>query len=174
MVQPDEVGPREEHGPRSPLRPPPGYLPAVRPTVFDPLHLTYTSVVTHLKYCGGSTLVFKTRRYAARSIKALHAWQIEALRAGNGACWQAGDSLVYSAPTGGGKTLVAEILMLRRILVHGIVGTVLWIVPLKALANEVASKLGALLEGICQVTECGLCLVSASPKYYLSTPNSQN
>lgn len=51
--------------------------------------------------------------YGEKGITALYEWQVqcmnnqEVLRGGN---------LVYSAPTGGGKTLVAEVLMLRNIL----------------------------------------------------------
>jgi hypothetical protein len=66
-----------------------------------------------------------------RGITGAHTWQVEALRSGEGRCWQHGDHLVYSAPTGGGKTLVAELLMLRRLLQSDSCGTILWAVPLK-------------------------------------------
>lgn len=72
------------------------------------------------------------RRYQhQRGIAEAHAWQVEALRAGGGGCWQRGDHLVYSAPTGGGKTLVAELLVLRRLFRGDACGTILWAVPLK-------------------------------------------
>jgi hypothetical protein len=66
-----------------------------------------------------------------RGITEAHAWQVEALRAGRGGCWQRGDHLVYSAPTGGGKTLVAELLVLRRLFRGDACGTILWAVPLR-------------------------------------------
>jgi hypothetical protein len=70
------------------------------------------------------------QRYGRRGIHQLHPWQMECLASGDGAAWH-GTNLVYSAPTGGGKTLVAEILMIRRILFGSTEGTVLWVVPLK-------------------------------------------
>jgi replicative superfamily II helicase len=49
-------------------------------------------------------------------------------------------NLIYSAPTSGGKTLVSEILMLRKIgLSTG--GTIFFIVPFVALAEEKAEYL---------------------------------
>jgi replicative superfamily II helicase len=49
-------------------------------------------------------------------------------------------NLIYSAPTSGGKTLVSEILMLRKIaLIPG--GTIFFIVPFIALAEEKAEYL---------------------------------
>jgi replicative superfamily II helicase len=51
-------------------------------------------------------------------------------------------NLIYSAPTSGGKTLVSEILMLRKIaLIPG--GTIFFIVPFIALAEEKAEYLRA-------------------------------
>eukprot|EP01083_Nonionella_stella_P282004 959770_1 len=50
--------------------------------------------------------------YARQGIKELYQWQMDAI---NQPKVLAGGNLVYSAPTGGGKTLVAEILMLRNI-----------------------------------------------------------
>lgn len=72
-----------------------------------------------------------------RGITGAHTWQVEALRSGEGRCWQHGDHLVYSAPTGGGKTLVAELLMLRRLLQSDSCGTILWAVPLKVISGTV-------------------------------------
>eukprot|EP00928_Gymnodinium_smaydae_P031152 TRINITY_DN22959_c0_g2_i1.p1 TRINITY_DN22959_c0_g2~~TRINITY_DN22959_c0_g2_i1.p1 ORF type:complete len:2231 (+),score=367.58 TRINITY_DN22959_c0_g2_i1:34-6693(+) len=53
------------------------------------------------------------RSYAARGLKELYPWQAECLVADGVAD---GRNLVYCAPTSGGKTLVSEILMLRRVL----------------------------------------------------------
>jgi DNA polymerase theta len=49
-------------------------------------------------------------------------------------------NLIYSAPTSGGKTLVAEILMLRKIAISP-KGTIFFVVPFVALAEEKAEYL---------------------------------
>lgn len=61
---------------------------------------------------------------------ALYPPQEEAVRKGV----MEGKSLVLAVPTAGGKTLAAELCMLRSILVDG--GKALYIVPLRALASE--------------------------------------
>ena len=48
--------------------------------------------------------------YAAKGVKKMYPWQAAAL-----ACGQNGSNLVYCAPTSGGKSLVAEILLIRRL-----------------------------------------------------------
>ena len=52
-------------------------------------------------------------KYHSMGIRRLFQWQVDALRTGNAL---AGGNLVYSAPTSAGKTLVAELLMLKRVL----------------------------------------------------------
>ena len=52
-------------------------------------------------------------------------------------------NLVYSAPTSGGKTLVAMLLMLRRVLHTG--GRALYILPLRATVVEKVNELSALV-----------------------------
>lgn len=49
--------------------------------------------------------------YAAKGVRSLYPWQAAALE-----CGEDGSSLVYCAPTSGGKSLVAEVLMLRRLI----------------------------------------------------------
>ena len=51
--------------------------------------------------------------YSNQGITNLYDWQVECM---NNKDVLRGGNLVYSAPTGGGKTLVAELLMLRNIL----------------------------------------------------------
>lgn len=48
--------------------------------------------------------------YAAKGVKELYRWQSAAVQQG-----AAGGNLVYCAPTSGGKSIVAEVLMLRRL-----------------------------------------------------------
>ncbi|XP_075722043.1 DNA polymerase theta-like [Rhipicephalus microplus] len=52
--------------------------------------------------------------YARRGVQRMFPWQLECL--GTGKVISGAGNLVYSAPTSAGKTLVAEILMLKRIL----------------------------------------------------------
>jgi DNA polymerase theta len=56
----------------------------------------------------------------------------------------AGRNLVYSAPTSAGKSLVADVLMLRRVLTTG--KPVMLVLPYRALCAEKAAQLEALLE----------------------------
>ena len=49
--------------------------------------------------------------YRKKGLKKLYPWQAAAMESG-----EDGKNLVYCAPTSGGKTLVAELLMIRRLL----------------------------------------------------------
>ena len=75
---------------------------------------------------------YRGRGFAGR----LYAWQAECL---NTAGVLEGRSIVYSAPTSGGKTLVAEILMLRRVLEQK--KQALLVLPFVALCDEKAAQL---------------------------------
>ena len=52
-------------------------------------------------------------KYHSLGIRRLFQWQVDALRTGRALT---GGNLIYSAPTSAGKTLVAELLMLKRVL----------------------------------------------------------
>ena len=56
-------------------------------------------------------------KYASAGVQSLFPWQVDCLLCDNAAPLR-GKSLVYTAPTSGGKTLVAELLMLRRLGLH--------------------------------------------------------
>lgn len=56
-------------------------------------------------------------------------------------------NFLYTAPTSAGKTLVAEVLMLRRLIERGKGAKALFVVPLRALVEEKARDLEKLLEG---------------------------
>ena len=71
------------------------------------------------------------QKYASKGVTHLFDWQVECLLKPT---VLTGGNIVYSAPTSGGKTLVSEILMLRRIALKG--GTVFFVVPFVALAEE--------------------------------------
>lgn len=71
------------------------------------------------------------KRYQSAGVKALFTWQVECLVQ---YFLSSKSNLVYSAPTSGGKTMVAEILMLKRLSQRK--GTILFVVPFVALAEE--------------------------------------
>lgn len=95
-------------------------------------------------------------RYAQKGITKMFPWQAECLSSGNvlegryttvlkNARWLlgkknlSGKNLVYSAPTSGGKTLVAELLMIKRVLETKRKG--IMILPFVSLAREKMNSL---------------------------------
>ena len=88
-------------------------------------------------------------RYAQQGIKHMFPWQIECLGTDGGRVLRGGN-LVYSAPTSGGKTLVAEMLILRRLggIPQGQRGTVFFVVPFVALAEEKAEYLRTVFQDL--------------------------
>ena len=75
-------------------------------------------------------------KYKQRGVDKLFPWQVDTLL---GATYAASSEerchhVVYSAPTSGGKTLVSEILMLRKLASRG--GTIFFVVPFVALADQ--------------------------------------
>ena len=87
--------------------------------------------------------------YEKRGITSLYQWQAEALaKPGVLDGW---NNLIYTAPTSGGKTLVAEVLMMRRLLkacrASDRTAKALFVVPLKALVEEKVHYFEEMLAG---------------------------
>ena len=80
--------------------------------------------------------------YHDRGIRTMFPWQVECLTVDSGAVL-AGGNLVYSAPTSAGKTLVAELLMMKR--VFETQKKALLILPFVSLAREKMFHLQAVL-----------------------------
>lgn len=73
--------------------------------------------------------------YATAGVKCLYPWQRDCLLHFYGAALK-GHSLVFTAPTSGGKTLIAEILALRKLRQAGAVRRVIFVVPLVSLVTD--------------------------------------
>ncbi len=58
----------------------------------------------------GDEIFMTMQAYAAKGVHKMYPWQAAALE-----CGKSGNNLVYCAPTSGGKSLVAEILLIRRL-----------------------------------------------------------
>ena len=81
-----------------------------------------------------------TQAYAAKKVTKMYNWQAEALEMPGVA---AGRSLVYSAPTSGGKSLVAELLLVRAL--ERMNGAAIMVLPFVALCAEKAAHLERVL-----------------------------
>ena len=82
-------------------------------------------------------------RYEALGITELFDWQQHAL--GEPGVLDGRSNLLYTASTSGGKTLVAELLMLRRLEGAGQRAKALVVLPLKALVVQKSAELSKLL-----------------------------
>ncbi|OQV13803.1 DNA polymerase theta [Hypsibius exemplaris] len=82
------------------------------------------------------------KAYQKSGVSSMFSWQAECLNRGR---VLDGGNLVYSAPTSAGKTLVAEILLLKRTLETGKKG--LFILPFVALAREKMMNLQRIFRG---------------------------
>ncbi|AEO53975.1 hypothetical protein MYCTH_2114843 [Thermothelomyces thermophilus ATCC 42464] len=83
--------------------------------------------------------------FAALGIKAIYPWQRQCL-CGPGLL-EGEKNLVYSAPTGGGKSLVADVLMLRRVLEDRAAKAIV-VLPYVALVQEKVRWLRSIVSGI--------------------------
>jgi DNA polymerase theta len=83
--------------------------------------------------------------FAALGIKTIYPWQKQCLL-GPGLL-QGEKNLVYSAPTGGGKSLVADVLMLKRVLEDSNAKALL-VLPYVALVQEKVRWLRNIVSGI--------------------------
>ncbi len=80
--------------------------------------------------------------YQKGGVNGLYQWQVDCLLKGNGNCLKDDNprNLLFTAPTSGGKTLVAEIMMLRTLAKQKrIGGIILFVVPFVAMAIEKAN-----------------------------------
>lgn len=98
--------------------------------------------LSHHLYGIPETLV---RNFSSLGIKTIYPWQSSCLL-GRGILADK-KNLVYTAPTGGGKSLVADILMLRRVIENPTQKAIL-VLPYVALVQEKLKWLRRLVEGV--------------------------
>ena len=103
--------------------------------------------LSHPRYGLPDTLV---RNLAALGINSIYPWQSSCLL-GRGLL-EAVKNLVYTAPTGGGKSLVADILMLKRVIEDPSKKAIL-VLPYVALVQEKLKWLRKVVEGVRKNTE---------------------
>ena len=88
--------------------------------------------------------------FAKLGVNAIYPWQATCLL---GKGHLTGEkNLVYSAPTGGGKSLVAEVMMLKRVITSPTKKALL-VLPYVALVQEKMQWLRGLVEGVCREGE---------------------
>jgi hypothetical protein len=98
--------------------------------------------IATIEDCGLSNVI--VQRYASAGITRLFEWQAAALTLPG--VLEGKQHLVYTASTSAGKTLVAELLLLRRLETHGQRAKALVVLPLRALVTQKAAELSKLLE----------------------------
>ena len=86
-----------------------------------------------------------TKQYSNVRINTLFPWQSAALQLPD--VLDGRSHLIYTASTSAGKTLVAEILLLRRLAEAGKGAKALFVLPLRALVAQKAASFAKLLEG---------------------------
>ncbi|TGO27917.1 hypothetical protein BPAE_0035g00610 [Botrytis paeoniae] len=87
--------------------------------------------------------------FAALGIKSIYPWQSECLLRSGALAGQL--NLVYAAPTGGGKSLVADVLMLKKV-IQNPEKKALLVLPYVALVQEKLRWLRRIVQGICKGT----------------------
>ncbi|KAL8953696.1 MAG: hypothetical protein Q9222_000441 [Ikaeria aurantiellina] len=98
--------------------------------------------LSHFSYGLPDLLV---KNYASLGIETIYSWQSSCL---HGRGLLTGEkNLVYTAPTGGGKSLVADVLMLKRVLEDPHAKAIL-VLPYVALVQEKVAWLRRLVEGV--------------------------
>ncbi|KAG4437459.1 hypothetical protein IFR05_007064 [Cadophora sp. M221] len=91
-----------------------------------------------------------TQNLASLGIKSIYPWQSECLlRSG---ALKGEVNLVYTAPTGGGKSLVADVLMLKQV-IDNPEKKALLVLPYVALVQEKLRWLRKVVEGLSKITE---------------------
>lgn len=114
--------------------------------------------------------------YEERGVRGLYPWQLECLR--TGALQHAQQNLVYTVPTSGGKTLVAEIVLLRCLLQRH--RTALLVLPYVSLVLEktqgfapFARRLGFVCESF-YGSQGTLPIARGPPRLLVATPEKAN
>ena len=79
-------------------------------------------------------------RFGERGVKTTYAWQRGAIDSASD-----GSNLVFCAPTSGGKSLVAEVLLVKALMRRGRQGRALFVLPFHSLVNEKAKDLEKIL-----------------------------
>ncbi|BBN13748.1 DNA polymerase theta [Marchantia polymorpha subsp. ruderalis] len=87
--------------------------------------------------------------YAKKGLKHLYPWQMECLQI-DGVL--EGKNLIYSASTSAGKSLVAELLMIKRIIATGRIA--LFVLPFVSICSEKAEHLEAVMEPLGKRVGC--------------------
>ena len=114
--------------------------------------------------------------YEERGVRGLYPWQLACLRAG--ALQRAARNLVYTVPTSGGKTLVAELVLLRCVVQRR--RTALLVLPYVSLVLEKAQgfapfarRLGFVCESF-HGSQGTLPLARGPPRLLVATPEKAN
>ena len=79
-------------------------------------------------------------RFGERGVKTMYAWQRGAIDSASD-----GSNLVFCAPTSGGKSLVAEVLLVKALMRRGRQGRALFVLPFHSLVNEKSKDLEKIL-----------------------------
>ena len=79
-------------------------------------------------------------RFGERGVKTTYAWQRGAIDSASD-----GSNLVFCAPTSGGKSLVAEVLLVKALMRRGRQGRALFVLPFHSLVNEKSKDLEKIL-----------------------------